>query len=251
MTGDRKQRRTNDDRKEPEISKTSKTASVSNWKPRVENGSNPEQGSRLFIRYQNIGGALLFVAGSMILMGIITAEALYPAAYGTGQNEISDLGATRPPNSVILQPSAAIFDSTMIVTGTMIVCGAYFVHRAFSTAAVTVPLALLGIGALGVGIFPGNYAVIHPIFAMLTFVSGGAAAILACKVETAPLSYISVLLGGISLLSLLLAVILGEGGLLGVLGAGGVERWVAYPVVLWLVGFGGYLMGHSPPLRSD
>lgn len=196
--------------------------------------------------WHKLGGALLFIAGAVILMGIITAEALYPAAYSTAQNEISDLGATRPPNSVILQPSATIFDATMIVTGLMIIGGAFFIHRIFCRVSVTTPLALLGIGALGVGIFPGNYAVMHPIFAMLTFVAGGLAAILAYKVATSPLKYISVLLGTISLLSLFLAIFLGEARLMGVLGDGGVERWVAYPVVLWLVGFGGYLLGRSP-----
>jgi fumarate reductase subunit D len=28
-------------------------------------------------------------------------------------------------------------------------------------------------------------------------------------------------------------------------GRGGVERFVAYPVLLWIIGFGGYLMGAS------
>ena len=72
---------------------------------------------------QPAAGALLAVGGSAILMGIITAEALYPAPYSTFDNEISDLGATRPPNSVILQPSASIFNLTMIVTGLLIVGG--------------------------------------------------------------------------------------------------------------------------------
>ena len=60
-----------------------------------------------------LGGGLLFVAGATILMGIITAEALYPGTFSTGANEISDLGGTRPPNSVILQPSATIFNLSM------------------------------------------------------------------------------------------------------------------------------------------
>jgi hypothetical protein len=35
-----------------------------------------------------VAGALLAAAGSVILMGIITAEALYPADYSTNANEI-------------------------------------------------------------------------------------------------------------------------------------------------------------------
>jgi hypothetical membrane protein len=78
-----------------------------------------------------LAGVLLFTASAGILMGIITAEALYPAAYSTFENAISDLGGTRPPDSVVLQPSAAIFDVTMLVAGAMIMVAAWLVHRAF------------------------------------------------------------------------------------------------------------------------
>jgi hypothetical protein len=40
-------------------------------------------------------------------------------------------------------------------------------------------------------------------------------------------------------------------GLTAFLGAGVAERWVAYPIVLWLVVFGGYLIGHSPRQPLD
>lgn len=53
-----------------------------------------------------IGGTLMFVAGVVILMGIITAEALYPVTYTTSGNEISDLGGTRPPEALVFQPSS-------------------------------------------------------------------------------------------------------------------------------------------------
>jgi hypothetical membrane protein len=101
--------------------------------------------------YQKIAGVLLSVAGAAILMGIITAEALYPAPYDTAENTISDLGGTMPSEGgLVLQPSATIFDATMLVTGPMILLGAYFVHRAFKKWGATIPLALLGIGVLGV-----------------------------------------------------------------------------------------------------
>ena len=77
---------------------------------------------------------MLSLAGMAILMGIIIAEALYPAAYRTSANTISDLGGTRPPDSVVLQPSAAIFDITMIVAGLLIIAGAYLGRRALGRA---------------------------------------------------------------------------------------------------------------------
>jgi hypothetical membrane protein len=117
-----------------------------------------------------LAGALLFSAGAAILMGIITAEALYPAAYTTFSNEISDLGATRPPHSVSYQPSAAIFDITMLMAGAMILVAAWLVHRAFKRRAVTISLACYGLGVFGVGVFPGNTAP-HPYVAMFVFIA--------------------------------------------------------------------------------
>ncbi len=189
-------------------------------------------------------GALAFIAGVIILMGIITAEATYPG-YSTSQNEISDLGATRPPNSIIVQPAASIFNTTMVVSGLMILAAAYFVHRGYRDLLVTVLIGLLGIGAIGVGIFPGNTGVPHALSAQITFIAGGLSAIAAYRVERAPFRYISVVLGLIALVTLFLAYILGEGHPLIFLGLGGVERWVAYPIVLWITGFGGYLMGDA------
>jgi hypothetical protein len=68
-------------------------------------------------RDARIAGVLLSLAGAAILMGFITAEALYPGLYTTHTNTVSHLGASEPSNSVVLQPSAAIFDITMLVTG--------------------------------------------------------------------------------------------------------------------------------------
>jgi hypothetical membrane protein len=196
------------------------------------------------MQYQNVAGALLFIVGVLAFLGIITAEALYPG-YSTSQNQISDLGATQPPNSVIMQPSATIFNTTMIISGLLIIAASYCIHRAFRSRAVTVSMALFGIGALGVGIFPGNYGDLHAIFALLTFVAGSLSAIIAYKVETAPFRYFSVILGAVSLLNLFLYFILGESSPFVAFGLGGLERWIAYPILLWVTGFGGYLMGCS------
>ena len=105
-------------------------------------------------------------------------------------------------------------------------------------------VGLFGIGVLGVGIFPGNYGNIHALFALLTFVAGGAAAITAFSLETGPFRYFSIVLGAVALLSLLLYVVLGDADPMAALGDGGIERWVAYPVLFWVTGFGGHLMAH-------
>ena len=194
-------------------------------------------------RNRRTAGALLASAGAGVLMAIITAEALYPAPFDTADNTISDLGATIPPNSIILQPSATIFDVAMIVAGIVIVAGAFFVHRAFARKAVSIPLALFGIGALGVGVFPGNHLAPHQLFAITAFISGGVAAVLAARVLVAPMRQISIALGTISLVSFLLAMFLLDWAPVAELGEGGIERWIVYPAILWLTMFGGALMG--------
>ena len=206
-----------------------------------------ERGPRVRERDRRTAGALLTSAGAAAFMAIITAEALYPAPFSTASNTISDLGATLPPNSVILQPSATIFDIAMIAVGLSIAAGTFFVQRAFARKALTIPLALFGIGALGVGIFPGNHLAPHQLFAMTAFISGGIAAVMAAKVLVAPLRQMSIVLGVVSLVSFLLAMFLLEWGPVAELGEGGIERWIVYPAILWLTMFGGALMGTRPP----
>ena len=183
-------------------------------------------------------GGLLLVAGATIVMGIITAEALYTAPYNA-RMEISDLGATE--TGVILQPSATIFNATMLAAGAMILVAAWFAHQALHRRAVTIPTGLLGIGVLGVGVFPGNIHPQHPLFAYTAFVAGGLVVLLSAKVTPQPLRAIFAGMGAVSLGFTLASVFLLEWGPFARLDLGGVERWMVYPILLWLVGFGGYL----------
>lgn len=194
-------------------------------------------------KHHAIAGTLLFIAGFVALMGIITAEVYYPSGYTTANSEISDLGATRPPNSIITQPSAVIFNSTMILTGIMTIIGAYFIFLSYRKLLFNIPFGLFGLGVLGVGLFPGNVALLHPIFALTTFISGGIAAITSSKIIDAPFRYISICLGIIALFFLFSA-----GFFIPILGDGGTERWVAYPIIMWLTGFGAYILGTNSKL---
>jgi|AntRauTorckE6833_2_1112554.scaffolds.fasta_scaffold09822_3 hypothetical membrane protein len=188
--------------------------------------------------YSNIAGMLLFLAGAVALMGIITSEIFYPPGYSTSFNEISDLGSTRPPDSIIHQPSSTIFNITMMITGILIIIATLFVHSIYRKLIASVPLGLFGIGILGVGIFPGNVDPYHGIFSLTTFISGGIAAISASKIVPSPYAWAGILCGVISLVFLFAAKMF-----IPSLGMGGTERWVVYPLLLWLIGFGGYLLG--------
>lgn len=183
-----------------------------------------------------LAGLLLFLAGSFALMGIITAEAFYPSGYTTHNGEISDLGSTIPPNSVIYQPSASIFNATMLGAGLMILTATFLQHKHFKKLLASAPLGLFGLGLVGIGLFPGNRVPYHGIFALLTFISGGIAAICSSKIVSAPFRFIGIVFGSIALV-----VLFSAKTYIPFIGDGGTERWVAYPILLWLTGFGSYL----------
>ena len=180
-----------------------------------------------------IAGSLLFVGGVQFVLGIILAEALYPG-YNTSIQTISSLG---------VGPSAIIFNSSVFLIGVLGLAGTYFVHRAFNFSLFTLLLGITFIGAIGVGLFTEATSTftLHSIFAVIAFVFGGISAIVSYRLQKQPLSILSVILGVFSLLAMGL---LASGNYLG-LGLGGIERMVAYPIILWAVGFGGYLIAQD------
>jgi hypothetical membrane protein len=194
---------------------------------------------------QRLAGLALFAAGAILLMTIITAEALYPFAYTTGGNEISDLGGTRPPMGLVFQPSATIFNTGMIVSGVLVVLGSIVAQRALRRWSVSLPIGILGAAAVLVGIFPGNTGNPHAIAAMVAFISGGVAAVSGSRVARAPFRYALAILGIVNLVLLASYFAQGDASPFWALGVGGAERWIAYPVILWLLGFGGYLAGRA------
>lgn len=200
--------------------------------------------------YATLGGLLLMGAGSATLMGIITAEALYPAPYSTYRNTVSDLAAMRPHN-LVRQPSAAVFNWTMIVTGLLVIVAAYCLHRALRRWTVSLPAGLLGAGMLGAGVFPGTHMTAHQLFATLAFAAGSIAALLSWRVLPGPLRYLAAVLGALALVSLVAGIFFMDWTPAARLGEGGVERWIAYPVVLWMVIFGAWLGGGHPGRASQ
>jgi hypothetical membrane protein len=187
----------------------------------------------LFMGYENkkVAGFLLLVGALQFVLGMIISEALYPG-YSTSNNYISDLG---------VGPSALIFNSSIFLLGILIASGAYFVQRAFNSKLFSILLAITGIGAMGVGIFTEDFGVAHAIFSLITFLFAGISIIVSYKFEKPPLSYLSILLGVMSLVSL---VLFGSGVYLE-LGKGGMERMIAYPVLLGAISLGGYFIGDS------
>jgi len=180
---------------------------------------------------RQVAGTLLFVGGVQCVLGIIISEALYPG-YRTSIQTISSLG---------VGPSALIFNSSVFLIGVLGLAGTYFVHRAYNFGLFTFLLGMTHIGAVGVGLFTEATSTftIHSIFSVTTYLFGGISAITSYKLQKQPLSSLSIVLGVFSLLALVLVV---SETYLG-LGLGGMERMVAYPLLLWEVAFGSHLIG--------
>jgi len=189
-----------------------------------------------------IAGTLLFVGGMQFIVVLIIAEAVYPG-YSVSSNYISDLGVWGKASAIIFNPSTMIF-------GLAVLASTYFIQRGFKSRLITVLFAFAGAGALGVGIFPENtfvvngHPVIHTISALLAFIVGGIAAISLFKITKSPFKYLSVITGAATLLAAVLFATTRDMGYLGI-GVGGMERMIAYPSLLAIIAFGGYLLGKN------
>ena len=194
-----------------------------------------------------IAGVLFLVTSAQFILGLAVAEALY-SGYSVADNYISDLG---------VGPSSMVFNSSAFLFGLLLIIGAYFLPRTVDFRGLTVLLILMGIGAMGVGIFTSAFTTIHGVVSLMAFGFGGLSAVASFKVSKLPLSAISVILGVMTLgaLALFAAGLVTTGSLtsseppaseffLGI-GPGGMERMIVYPALIWLTLFSGHLIAFS------
>jgi hypothetical membrane protein len=186
---------------------------------------------------RKLAGTFAFIAGVQCMVGISVAEELYPG-YSVSANYISDLGATCRVTCIIQEPASLVFNSTVIVLGALGITASYFLYRATRRKLLTSLLILSGIGAVGVGVFPETTGIVHVIVSLIVFLFGGLSAVASYRIQEAPFNYLSILLGILALA----ALVLFSSGYYLAIGQGGMERMIAYPALLWLVGFGAYLM---------
>ncbi|MEM2282008.1 MAG: DUF998 domain-containing protein [Candidatus Hadarchaeales archaeon] len=176
-----------------------------------------------------LAGLVIFAGAVQFWFCMLLAECLYPG-YSVSGNWISDLG---------VGPTAILFNLSVFLLGASLVAGAYLL-REFRVFPIF--LLLCGVGAMGVGIFPERpHGRIHTAFSVVSFLFGSLSVIFSRRVMKPPLSHLALLLG---LLSMTCLILLGAGVYLH-LGRGGMERMVAYPLLLWGVGLGGHLMGEA------
>jgi len=184
-------------------------------------------------------GALLAFAGLGFLLVVTVLEATY-TGYSVHGNTISDLLAIGTTTSFVGEP-------LMFVVAISWMAGAYFLFRNTGKRGWTILNLLPGTGLLLAVLSPENVNVaIHSVGALMAFIPGPFAAILSYRMIKSPIRYFAISLGALSLLG---AVI--EFGAYNTaffqqtLGPGGWERIIVYPLLVWLIGFGSYLLVKS------
>jgi hypothetical membrane protein len=169
------------------------------------------------------------------MTAIMLAASLAPG-YDIGGGAISDLG--------VIPQSALLFNASLIFVGALNIVGGYLLYRSHGRAWILGLFALAGAGAIGAGLVPLNRGDLHSIFALFAFVFFNAEALACAVVVSGPMRFISALAGLVGL-GFVVVMIIGDAGnpaIFGAMGHGGAERMIVYPVMLWLLGFGGYLL---------
>jgi hypothetical membrane protein len=193
---------------------------------------------------ERVAGVLFFVAVTQFILGLAIAEALYPG-YSVSENYVSDLG---------IGPSSIVFNSSVLVLGLLLVIGTYFLRHISDLKTVNMLLFLMAIGAMGVGVITKDFTLAHGAVSSMAFFFSGLSAIASAKVLKKPFSLTGIVLGAMTLgaLGLFSIGLITSGSYtsniaydsnfyLG-LGPGGMERMIVYPALMWLAGFGGYLV---------
>ncbi len=200
------------------------------------------------------GAAVWVAAVVQFVLAMVVVQIMFTPSYSLSANVISDLGNTgcgNWPTSTshqVCSPWHDVFNISTIAFGLLIILGAVLVKSAFpnrrSSSIGLGGLALGGIGAIGVGIFPENVHLgFHVIFAAIAFVIGNLALVVlgfAMFRDTRWDGYraFTMFSGLFGLVAFLLYVTQAYLGL----GPGGMERLVAAPLLIWAVISGVHLL---------
>ena len=181
-------------------------------------------------------GVLLFALAAQFMTAIMLGASMAPG-YDVASGAISDLGVA-PETRLLFNASVIVAGGLNLAAGVLL----YLRHRRASLLAV---FTLAGIGAVGAGVFPLDSGGPHGLFALVAFIAFNLEAMLAASIVEGPMRVVSLAAGAIGLVFVVLMGIgdAGTAAAFGPIGHGGTERMIVYPPMLWLLAFGGYLMG--------
>jgi hypothetical membrane protein len=170
---------------------------------------------------------------------VLTLAAGLDPAYDVHGGAISDLG--------VMPGTATLFNVSLVAVGLLNFAAGALLFRGTRRRGLFAIFALSSLGAVGAGVFPLSSGGLHSTFALVAFVGFNLEAIACASLLTGAMRFLSVAAGAIGLAFVALMVI-GDGGnptVFGAIGHGGAERMIVYPVMLWMIAFGGALMGKA------
>lgn len=181
-------------------------------------------------------GYLLALASGQFLLAMMLGEAIAPG-YSMHDNAISDLGT--------IAQTKLLFNTSLVLIGLLNVAAGYLLYKENGNRRMFAVFAIGGIGAMGAGLIPLDSPIgLHGLFALFAFLFMNIEAILGSRGTPRPFALASTAAGIVGLV-FVVVMILVDGGSLdvsGSIGHGGTERMIAYPALLWMVMFGGYLV---------
>lgn len=191
------------------------------------------------MRFNNmmLAGILFFLSSALFTISLMICESVAPG-YSMNTDSISDLGTIGPSN--------LLFNSSIFVVGLLNIAGGYLYYQTHRKRSVLAMFILAGIGAVGVGIFTLDSPTgLHGLFALTAFLFFNLQVILVVPLISGPLRPISIVLGSLGLVYIVIMFVSDSNiiDLFGPIGHGGTERMIVYPAIIWLMTFGGYLMG--------
>jgi hypothetical membrane protein len=192
-------------------------------------------------------GFLFTLGASVFLLLTTAAESTYPG-FSLQTNAISDLAAIGTSTTVIEETAIFVFSICWIL-------GAFYLFRNTGGRGLMTLNLIPGIGFFLAGASPENVNLVIHSAGTIGFPLGAIAAILSYRMIRSPFRYLSLALGALSLVSTVIIfvgwkIVCGTCGYtagLSQLGLGleGWESMIIYPLLIWLIGFGNYLMTTS------
>jgi hypothetical membrane protein len=184
-----------------------------------------------------LAGILFFLSSALFTISLTICESVAPG-YSMNMDSISDVGT--------IGQSSLIFNASIFLVGLLNIAGGYLYYQTHRKRSVLAMFIMAGIGAVGVGIFTLDSPTgLHGLFALTAFLFINLQVILTARLIIGPLKLISTILGLVGLAYIVIMFVSDASiiDLFGPIGHGGTERMIVYPAIIWLIAFGGYLMG--------
>lgn len=173
------------------------------------------------------------LGGGIALLSITAATAVYPT-YSVRSQAISYLGGSGVPTEIF-------WNLCVILVGLLWLWSTYLLFHKSGSRIKPVVFYLAGLGFILVGTSPWNLRPLtHYLGAQLIFIFGAFSCLIGFRITTGSLSKLSLISGLFSITS----YVSGYFGSYYLLGPGGIERMIYYPILMWEIAFGGYLISH-------